>query len=182
MSIYWWKPRRRSLRTSSESTVFNNGYYEQDVDHKITVFTKHGIVYAGAIRHEDRIFASKNDDLNYFTHYAMVHNGKLWRNRSWGGGFGSKALRKRAIKFARDVMRLSQDEANTQPVSPSKQAELEIARLRDGLQRLVDYVLSLVDTAIPRIGIVWSSREDYPLALRNALALLNKGGGKRKGD
>jgi hypothetical protein len=162
--------------------VFNNGCYEQDVDNKITVFTKHGIVYVGAIRHEDRIFASKDDDLNYFTHYAMIHNGGLWLNKSWGGGFGSMALRLRAIRFARDVMRLSQDEANTQPVSPSKQAGLEIERLRDGLQRLVDYVLSLVDTALPRIGIVWSSRADYPLALRNALALLNRGGDAKAGN
>lgn len=160
--------------------MFNNGYFDEDVDVQLTAFTKCGMVYVGAIRHEDKIFASKNDELNYFTHYAMLHNGKLWRCKSWGGGFGPNALRYRAYKFARDVLRLTQDEANALPVSPSKQAELDIARLRDGLQRLVDLVLSLINTTLPRVGIVWSSREDYPLALRNALALLNKGGGAGK--
>jgi hypothetical protein len=160
--------------------VFNNGYYDEDIEKKRTVFTKHGVVFVAAIRHDDKIFASKNDDLNYFTHYAMIHNGKLWRCKSWGGGFEPKSYSFRAHKFARKVMRLAQDEANALPVSPSKQAELEIARLRDGLQRLVDLVLSLVNATLPRVGIVWSSREDYPLALRNALALLNKGGDTRK--
>jgi hypothetical protein len=159
--------------------VFNNGYFDEDVEKKRTVFTKHGMVYIGAIKHNDRIFASKNEDLNYFTHYAMIHNGKLWRAKSWGGGFEPKSYASRGHKFARDVMRLAQDEANSQPVSPSKLAELEIVRLKDGLQRLVDYVYSLMQSALPRLGIVWSSQEDYPLAMRNALKLLENGGVKK---
>jgi hypothetical protein len=182
LTIHWWKPTRRSLRVCNERTIFNNGYFDEDIEKKRTVFTKYGMVFIAAIKHNDRIFASSNEDLNYFTHYAMIHNGKLWRCRSWGGGFEPKSYTFRAYKFARMVMRLAQDEANAQPVSPSKQAELEIVRLKDGLQRLVDYVFSLMQSALPRIGIVWSSPDDYPLALRNALRLLESGGDTRKED
>jgi hypothetical protein len=170
------------VNSCSEEDVFHNGRRKHDLVERATKFTKHGIVYCGAILHDERLLKSeKVANLNYFTHYAMMHNGRLWRGKSWSGDFESNSIQWRAAKFARDVMRLTQDEANAQPVSPSKQAELEIERLRDGLQRLVDLVLSLMQTTLPRVGIVWSSRKDYPLALRNALKLLDRGGGTSKG-
>lgn len=178
-SIYWWKPYSiRHFRPSNWRSVFNAGRHEEEVvEHPITHFTKHGIVYSAAIPHDERLLKSKKRDyLNYYTHYAMIHNGKLWRAKSWGGGFEQKAISWRANKFARDVIRLTQDEANAQPVSPSKQAELEILRLRDCLRGLVELVLSLLETALPRVGIVWSSPDDYPAALREAIKITGKGG------
>ena len=182
-SVYWWEPYgRKTFRICNGRSIFNGGRREEEVvKYPTTHFTKHGIVYSAAIPHDERLLKSeKRDYLNYYTHYAMFHSGKLWRGKSWGGGFGSKALSRRANKFARDVMRLTQDEADALPVSPSKQAELEILALKDCLRRLVDLVLSLVETTLPRVGIVWSSPADYPVALREALKVIGKGGAIEK--
>jgi len=151
-----------------------------DIEHEATCFTKHGIVYCHCRPHNDRIFASKHKELNYFTYYAMIHNGRLWRRVSWGGGFGYHALNCRARKFARDVMRATQDEANFQPVSPAKQMERELAQTREALSNLVSLVQVWMDTAFPKMGMVWSRLEDYPSALRSAMNMLERTGGDGK--
>lgn len=180
MKVYWIKKPWpvSSFRGFTTLNVYDNGRSNRDdVEYSDAHFTKYGVVHVAAIPHNDNCFSKyKKEELKYYTHYSMVHNGKLWRAYSWGGAFDQRSIAFRVNKFARDVMRLTQGENNSQPVSPSKDAELEIERLKESLRGMVDLVLSLVETALPRVGIVWSSPSDYPLALRVALKLI--GGNK----
>lgn len=144
-----------------------------------TTFTPWGIVYACMKPADDKAFKGTpaHPELGYFTHYAIVRNGRLWRTKSWGGAMTPRSITLRSNEFARRVARLDVDEARESPVPPTKKDEQRAARLESALNSLVDLVLYFIEHTFPRMGMVWSCWEDYPLQLRDAMALLGRKGG-----
>jgi len=181
---YFWEPWSVKFRPGlSRSNVMALGKMSMDLSDislESITFTEHGIVYSQAVKHNDRIFMGNEEAKNYFTHYAMIYNGRLWRGKSWGGALTPKGASTRARKFARAVVAEAVDEANEEPAPPKHGQELEVAMLRTTLAKLVDLCKAWIESSFPRMGIVWSSREDYPIALREAMWLLENRGGVRK--
>lgn len=141
--------------------------------------TNYGIVYSSMAKHDDRILKSdKKEELNYFTHYYMVLEGVMWKSKSWGGAMTHAGMRLRSHEFSRRVIRLAPDEAKDLPVSPSTEMKRAHAQTRLALTRLVTLCLTWISSTFPRVGIVWSSPDDYPTALREAVALLEGTGGE----
>ncbi len=180
--IYFWKTRSSLInRPLSWLNVESNGRRDADIERSAVTFTKHGIVYSYAKKHNDRIFASETEDLNYFTYYYMVYNGRLWKGKSWGGTLGGAAVNGRSKRFAEDAVRLALEETNEEPAPPSINSvnERDLAQLREVANGLIELILSWISSTFPRMGIVWSCWEDYPVALRDAMTLLDKQGGEQ---
>ena len=185
--IYFWKPRSSSINTSITTlNVENVGHSNVDgITNATVAFTTHGIVYSYARLHNDRIFSTENIRKlyqNYFTHYHIVYKGLLWRGKSWDGEISNSALNGRSITFANEVALLAKD-VNGEELQPRKETinERDIARMHAALNGLVGLFISLIKSTFPRMGMVWSSKEDYPLELRTAINVLNKQGGAIEG-
>ena len=112
----------------------------------------------------------------------MVYRGLLWRGKSWDGEISNHALNGRSTIFANEVALLAKD-VSGEELKPRKENinERDIARMHAALNGLVDLFMSLIKSTFPRMGMVWSSKEDYPLELRTAINVLNKQGGAIEG-
>jgi len=174
--VYFWKTKSTVL--DKTTVLFDSGPRE----HEAATFTQYGIVYSHAKRHNDRIFTSKkNDELNYFVHYIMIHKGRMWHGKSWAGTLSRAGINGKANRFAEDAARIANEEGREYPTAPRipTATELDLAQTQDALNRLVELVLTWINSTFPRIGMVWSCWEDYPVALRDAMTLL-KGQGVTK--
>jgi len=148
-------------------------------DMNCITLTQYGIVYSSMAKHNERLLMSdRRERLNYNTHYVIIVNGMMWRGKSWGGAMSHAGMRLRSHEFSRRVMRLVPDEATVLPVSPNAEMKRELHRTRMALSGLVKLCLTWISSTFPRIGLVWSSPDDYPAALREAVALLERTGGE----
>ena len=166
--------------------VENTGHADVDgIVNPTVAFTTHGIVYSYARLHNDRIFKTDSKAKlyrNFFTHYHMVYKGMLWRGKSWDGEISKAALSGRSSTFANEVALLATDMGSDElPPKREEINERDIARMHDALNGLVNLFMSLIKSTFPRMGMVWSSKEDYPLELRTAINVLNKQGGAIEG-
>jgi len=167
--LYFWKPTSRPLVAHRLPIRMPK--------HASLIYTNHGIVYAYLEKHNDKIFETSHPEDSYFTYYSMAYNGKLWLGKSYGGVVTAHGIRRRAKKFYDILLPVLYDEAAL-PAPPPDELQLELAQTRDAANRLVDLILSWISSTFPRMGIVFSSWHDYPLVLREAMALLNRGGEK----
>jgi len=170
--LYFWKPWCTSLNPSNLPVWVP--------EHSTIAYFDHGIVYGYLKEHNDKIFKTGKREDDYFTHYAMVYNRKVWRGKSYGGTMTAHGIRVRAKMFYDSLLPMLVDEASL-PVPPPSDVERELARYKVLLGRLVDLILLWMESWFPRVGIVWSCWEDYPLVLREAMTLLGRGG-EDKGD
>jgi hypothetical protein len=177
--VHWWKLKVTKFSTSSISpkNVVAAGRSIKEGELEAVTFTTYGIVYSMMIEHDERLLKSKQKTLNYFTHYSMVLDGMLWRGSSWGGTMTPDGMRLRSHEFSRRVARRASDEAKDLPVSPSTEMKRTLHRTQQTLSGLVELCLMWINTTFPRIGMVWSSPDDYPAVLREAIALLKEAGG-----
>ena len=166
--------------------VENVGHDSVDgIENATVAFTTHGIVYSYVRLHNDRVFST---DLvsrayqNYFTHYHMVYRGRMWRGKSWDGEISNTALSGRSTTFANEVALLAEDMSSDE-LPPKRETvnERDVAIAYRALSGLVELFESLIKSTFPRMGMVWSSKEDYPLELRTAINVLNKQGGVIEG-
>ena len=185
--IYFWKPRSTdSKQPMTPINVETVGRSNVDGIHNATVtFTTHGIVYSYVRLHHDKIFMAKGEAKeyqNYFTYYNMRPRGRLWRGKSWDGEVSNSALSLRAKIFANEAALMSNDMSDYE--SPPREEtvnERDVAQLHAALDGLVSLFISLIKSTFSRVGLVWSSEEDYPLELRTAINLLRKQGGEIEG-
>lgn len=168
-TVYWYGIR--STKPSLREVVMT--------DMSCITITNYGIVYSAMNKHNERLLKHyEREELNYYTHYNIVIDGVMLRSKSWGGAMTQAGMRVRAHEFSRRVARLVSDEARDLPVSPSTEMKRELHRTRTVLSGLVKLCLMWVSSTFPRIGLVWSSPDDYPTPLRDAIALLGETGGE----
>jgi len=171
----FWEPECTGLRLGLNTTnVMTNGREEQDTSRRTgeTIsFTQHGIVYSFSEPHDESAYSSDKE----FSYYAMVHKGHLWRGKSWGGAKSPKGSTHRAQRFASNVV-LAAAEMEGIPLPITDDELLKRNKnLADALDDLADLVLSWMNGIMARIGISWSSEEDYPPALKRALHMIGGG-------
>lgn len=169
-NVYWYSPFRKTQPDLRDVIM---------ADMNCITLTDYGIVYSSMAEHNERLLRHhKKKELNYNTHYYIIVNGMMWRGKSWGGTMSHAGMRMRAHEFSRRVMRLVPDEATVLPVSPSIEMKRELHRTKVALSKLVELCMTWISSTFPRYGLIWSSPDDYPSALRNAIAHLEETGGE----
>lgn len=169
---YFFEIRKTDNSTSvNVTTAMSGGHSKQDmsvIKNETVVFSDHGIVYSYALPSTDKCLKG------YMTHYAMIYCGKLWRCKSWGGEMTPAGAAVRSKVFAGKVARLAVDEQLVPP-PPKDELDLENAALRVVLSNLVQLCRMWISSVFPRVGISWSSVDDYPQQLKAAISMLSGG-------